>query len=466
LERQPIQAQSAGYNRFFADFFVDDRQHPYETAPGKPFLWIRGRLVGGRLPSWGRVCLRMSQRELKAASADGFGHDWPLDEADLAPYCSLVEKLLRVTGTQEGLPDFPDGSFLPSPKLSRMQRLLRTELQKRMGTTLIAGRLATRDVTGWMSSVEKKRSIQLRPNSTVVELEADRSSGLIQSVIFRDSTDGTLHRVRCRVVFLCASAIESVRVVLASSLKNISRATGRFFMDHTSAFLTAVDPRVRLKHDVASRAKGPAVSHVPPFSSGNGAFLRSFGLQIYSFDALPFLSSPAMDPVIEAARSEQRGFVLMYSLGETLPRDTNRVTLSARVKDGMGLAAPRIEYAYGENERKLIRAQLQTLREVAQVTGLHVVETRSPPPGFAAHELGGLGMGHAPEDSVTNAYGQLWGIPNVFAADGAAFPSGGWRNPTLTMMALALRSTDVAIHALKTFGGWIPPLRRGHGRRR
>jgi choline dehydrogenase-like flavoprotein len=105
-------------------FFVDERENPYTTPEHKPFYWTRGRQVGGKSHTWGGITLRLSDYEFKAAQRDGFGEDWPIAHADLAPYYSRLEKFFQVRGARDGLAQLPDGEYLsPSPLTPREAEL-------------------------------------------------------------------------------------------------------------------------------------------------------------------------------------------------------------------------------------------------------------------------------------------------------------------------------------------------------
>src|SRR5262249_55716098 len=112
-ERQPVQSKCYACDEYGHQFFVDDIDNPYTTPSGKPFEWIRGRQVGGRTIMWGRQSYRLSDYEFKAASHDGYGDDWPISYADLAPYYDRVEQFIGVSGAYEKLPQLPDDKFRP-----------------------------------------------------------------------------------------------------------------------------------------------------------------------------------------------------------------------------------------------------------------------------------------------------------------------------------------------------------------
>src|SRR5262245_27751079 len=90
---QHVQARRAFFTPAVNPFLVNDRENPY-ISDGAPFLWIRGRMLGGRLHSYGRMLLRSSDLDFKAASHDDHGVDWPISYADVEPYYDRVEELI------------------------------------------------------------------------------------------------------------------------------------------------------------------------------------------------------------------------------------------------------------------------------------------------------------------------------------------------------------------------------------
>src|SRR5215467_2603830 len=129
--RQPIQSKCYACDEYGHQFFVDDIDNPYTTASGKPFDWFRGRQVGGRTIMWGRQSYRLSDYELKAASRDGYGDDWPISYAELAPYYDKVEAFIGVSGASENLPQLPDGKFLPPMNMTCGERIFKRAVEKK-----------------------------------------------------------------------------------------------------------------------------------------------------------------------------------------------------------------------------------------------------------------------------------------------------------------------------------------------
>ena len=123
---------------FSRHFYVKDTEHPYTTDPGKPFHWIRARIVGGKTLHWGRLSWRIGDIDFKAASTDGFDVDWPISYADLEPYYDRVEEFIGVSGNRDGLEYLPDGKFLPPMNLTCGEQLLKKGAEKTGRKAIVA----------------------------------------------------------------------------------------------------------------------------------------------------------------------------------------------------------------------------------------------------------------------------------------------------------------------------------------
>jgi choline dehydrogenase-like flavoprotein len=149
--KQPVQKDCYACTEYNSDWFCNDIDEPYTTAPGKPFSWQgRMRVTGGRTNVWGRHSYRFSQQVLKGYSFDGAGADWPLDYQDLVPYYELVEDYVGISGMVENNPELPDSKFMPSMPLTCVEERVRGAVKNRFGRTLTMGRLAniTRPING------------------------------------------------------------------------------------------------------------------------------------------------------------------------------------------------------------------------------------------------------------------------------------------------------------------------------
>jgi len=112
-------------------FFVNDKENPYATEPGKKFSWIRGRQVGGKSLTWGRQSYRWSDLDFEANLKDNVAVDWPIRYADIAPWYDYVEEFAGISGQAEGLPQLPDGKFLPPMEMTCVELDMRDALAKK-----------------------------------------------------------------------------------------------------------------------------------------------------------------------------------------------------------------------------------------------------------------------------------------------------------------------------------------------
>ncbi len=201
-------------------FFVDDRDNPYTTPPDKPFNWFRGRQVGGRLRTWARVVMRVSDLEFKGARDGGGGVDWPLSYADLAPFYDKVEAFLGVLGSADGIASVPDGIFRGRFELTPEEAAFKAAVEARFPfRRVIAARIAMHDegrLPSTLQAAENTGRLVLRSDAVVSRLRIDAATGAATGVEFVDRTTKTRHEVRAKVVVLCASTIESVRILLNS----------------------------------------------------------------------------------------------------------------------------------------------------------------------------------------------------------------------------------------------------------
>jgi choline dehydrogenase-like flavoprotein len=254
---------------FSRHFYVKDTEHPYTTDPGKPFMWVRARIVGGKTLHWGRFSWRMSDLDFKAASHDGFGDDWPINYEEIAPYYDRAEEFIGVSGNQDGISYLPDGKFMPPMPLTCGEQVLRKGAEK-TGRRAIASRVAM--LTGQPKPHMKGRAkchycgncgegcdvgamfnslvstlpaaaatgrLTLRPNSIVRHLIIDSNTGKAKGVAFVDRVTYQEQEAFGRVIVVAASTLESTRIMLNSKsrqhpkgLGNSSGVLGHYLVDH------------------------------------------------------------------------------------------------------------------------------------------------------------------------------------------------------------------------------------------
>jgi choline dehydrogenase-like flavoprotein len=492
-KRQPIQSQCYACDEYGNKFFVDDFDNPYSTPDGKPFSWIRGRQVGGRTLMWGRQSYRLSDYEFKAASRDGYGEDWPISYAEIAPYYDYVEDFVGISGSIENMPQLPDGRFLPPMKLTCGEMILKKSVESKWkDRRVMIGRTAilTQNHKGrarchycgncergcsthsyfsspgsTLPAAAKTGRMTLRPNAVASHLIIDTNTGKPKGVAFIDRLTKKAHEVFGRVIVLCASTIESTRLLLNSASRqhpagvgNSSGVLGCYLMDHT--YSVSVRGLVHLENYPYNYDDGRANGiYIPKFRNINERhpdFIRGYGIQgRVQRGMIPSHahSTPGFGADFKKTLRETNGPApfAMNAFGEMLPRRENRVTIDKDKKDAWGIPVVHIECTHSDNERAMARDQVESLKEMAVEAGFEItgVNASLAPPGLCIHEVGTARMGSDPKTSVLNKFNQSWDAKNLFVTDGASFTSSGCQNPTLTMMALTARACHYIVDERK-----------------
>ncbi|PYP16043.1 MAG: GMC family oxidoreductase [Gemmatimonadetes bacterium] len=492
LERdQFIQRHCYACNEYSGKFFVNDRENPYSFDPDKPFHWIRGRQVGGRSLMWGRQVYRWSDLDFEANARDGFGVDWPIRYADIAPWYDHVEEFIGISGEALGLPQLPDGKFLPPMALNCAEQVVREGVAKRFAPERVVtiGRVAIltaphggRAACHYCGPCERGCITHSYFNSIGVTLPAARATGrltlrpysVVESVLYderRDRATGVrvidaqTHQAlefHARVVFLCASTLESTRILLNSKtrrfpagLANASGALGKNLMDHIMGGGAAgMIPGMEDRGVHGHRPNGIYVPRFRNVKTPHPDLLRGYGFQGGADRAGwgRMASQPGFG--VELKRGLHTAgpwHFSFYGFGECLPRPTNFVEIDSEKVDAWGVPALRIHCAWSDNERKLLHDMSVTGAEMLEAAGARDIHsfTDDNPPGLTIHEMGTARMGRDPKTSVLNAHNQCHDVKNVFVTDGACMASTACQNPSITYMALTARAAAYAVEAMK-----------------
>ena len=475
-------------------------ENPYTTPKDKPFDWVRARAVGGRTLVWGRVSLRLSEFDFKAKSHDGYGEDWPISYKDLKPYYDEVDKLIGVMGTYENLPQLPDGIFQkPQPMLCGEQ-LLKRGVEKtgrrliptRAGVTSEKGKLPLHvqkhraschycgtcgrgcDVGAMFNSptalIEPAKltgNVTLRPNSVVREVLIDNKTGKAKGVAFVDAVTKKDYEAYGKIVVLGASTLESTRIMLNSKsrlhpngLANSSGVLGHYLHDHTWG-VSFTGFASQLKGAAITNEDGrPQGTYIPAFRNLDKAsrqqnYVRRFGYQCSSgagifpghAKGLAGFGSSFKDEV----RAWHPAMVRMSAFGEVLSRRENHVSIDPNLKDAWGIPALKIDIEHSDNERELTRDAIECAHEMFDAAKIELIgeNLQMFPPGHSIHEVGTARMGDDAKTSVLNKWNQAHDVKNLFVVDGSCFVTSGCVNPTITILALAMRASEYAVEQLK-----------------
>jgi choline dehydrogenase-like flavoprotein len=483
MRDRPIQGLVYACREYNYKWFVNDHENPYSTESGKPFHWIRMRVLGGRSLSWGRQSYRMGDIDFKAASRDGYGDDWPISYEDLVPYYEKVEKFIGISGQAEGLPQLPDSSFLPPMKMSCGEMLLKTGVERKMPERRVTiGRVAvlTREHNGrqachycgpceqgcitfsyynspWvtLAAAEKTGRLTLITDAVASHIMTDRATGLASGVAYIDRTTKAARTVRAKVVVLCASTLESTRLLLNSApggLANESGVLGHYLMDHIYRGGASGFFRDLKAEPWVGPPRRPNGIYIPRFRnidrpSTNG-LIRGYGYQGRSNPEFA-MDSPGFGAGFKkAVRGNTRWGVNIGVWAECLPRKENYVELDPENTDAWGIPTLKVHMDWSDNDKKLWqdgREQGAAMLEAAGAKDVALTGDGYSVPGFCIHEVGTARMGNDPKTSVLNSFSQTHEVKNLFVTDGAGWVTIGCQNPTLTMMAITARACDYIV---------------------
>ena len=490
-----VQKDCYAFTDFTKHFFVNDRDHGYQTPAGKPFTWIRGYHLGGRSLQWHRQSYRWSDLDFEANLKDGHGVDWPLRYTDIAPWYDHVETFAGISGSMDGLPQLPDGKFQPPFEMNCVEKEVKQRVEAAFpGRNLIIGRAAHLTApTGEQQALGRGRCMnrnecqrgcsfgayfsslsatlpaaELTGNLTTITdaivdgVNYDPASNRVTGVNVIDANTREDRAYSGRMVFLCASTLGTAQIMLNSrserfpnGIANDSGTLGRYLMDHVGGSTsTGIFPGHTDKYHSSRR---PNECYIPRFRNVTGTderFLRGFGYQ-GGARRLDWRQGTSVAGIGAELKSSLRmpgpWQVSIEGFGEMLPDERNRVWLDEKQKDRWGIPLLHIDCEHRENEKSMIKAMAADAADMLKAAGLDNVQPKShlAPPGLMIHEMGTARMGREPRTSVLNEHNQAHDVPNLFVTDGAAMASSACQNPSLTYMALTARASATAVQMLR-----------------
>ena len=473
-------------------YWASDKDNPY--AETKRFDWFRGYHVGGRSLMWGRQSYRWSEIDFKANEKDGIAIPWPISYKDIEPWYTHVEKFAGIQGSYENLPQLPDSHFLPAMELNVVEKDVAAKIKAHYNNkrTLIIGRTA--HVTGPLGHSPQRTNCQYRDmcwngcpfgayfstqsstlpaamatgkltlgiNSIVKEIIYDKDTKMAKGVRIIDAETNQTKDYFSKIVFLCASALNSAWILMNSAtdiwpdgLGSSSGELGHNVMDHH--FRVGASGEVEGYDDKYYFGHRPTGFYIPRFRNLGDEkrdYLRGFGYQ-GSASRNGWgreVAELSIGAELKDALSEPGGWrVGATAFGETLPHHDNKITLDKDMKDKWGLPVLNFDVEFKENEKKMrvdMKADMKEMLEIAGAKNVRDYDNDNAP-GMGIHEMGAARMGRDPKTSVLNGNNQVWDCKNVFVTDGACMVSASCVNPSLTYMALTARAAAFAVDELK-----------------
>jgi choline dehydrogenase-like flavoprotein len=464
-----------------APFYQGDVAKSISYADSDHISIDRVRVLGGRTMHWNAVTLRYAPRDFKEWSMQGIEEDWPLTYEEIAPYYDRIEQIIGVCGNDDHLDILPAGKNYLPPIPWRCSEHAMKRATDAMGIPLIAVRKAvlTRpydkraqchycghcmdgcDVASIFSSpdcmlpkAQATGNFTLRENALAREVLVD-NEGLASGVSFIDTATGTEQQIKASIVVVCASTVESARLLLNSrspqhpaGLANSSGKVGHYLNGHLNeSIIIYLDEFAGQKPSNQDGATDHV--YVPRYNHlfGKTDYVGGWGFQVnystYMFPQQATRMAGYGAAFKERVRKMQPGFLSFGAWGKVTAEDRNQVTVDPSRVDAHGIPTPVVHFRFSENDHALWRASSASIMEVSS----HMKGTAFPsfgkgPTGFASHEVGTVRMGKDPRTSVLNGYCQARDVKNLFVTDGSSFTTSSEKNPTLTIMALSMRAAD------------------------
>jgi choline dehydrogenase-like flavoprotein len=492
-EANPIASRCYVFKEDAMHFVVKDNEHPYVQE--KPFDWIRGYQVGGKSLLWARQTQRWSKYDFEGPARDGFAVPWPIGYDDLAPWYSHVEKFAGISGNHDGLPELPDGEFMPGFALNAVEDYFRVQLKKsHPDRHVISARCAhlskpqpihyeqgrvqcqNRNLCqrgcpfgGYFSSnsstipwAMKSGHLTLKPDLVVQTILYDEQKGRATGVRVVDAHTKTTTEYYAPVIFVNAGALNTNLLLLNSTshrfpngLGNDSGVLGKYVAFHN--YSARVHAEYEGLRDLTTDGRNPAGGgYLPRFRNvfkQETDFLRGYAT---NFGASRGLVQPAHGLGAGLKQQLERptlGPWTVHSgmMGETIPKETNYVRLDPTRKDEWGMPLLSVSIDYDDNDAKMKKDFFEQFTDMYTKAGFTNIQAQDShqAPGLDIHEMGGVRMGHDPQTSLLNRWNQLHACPNVYVTDGACMTSTSTQNPSLTYMALTARAVDHAVSELK-----------------
>jgi len=491
-EENPVISRCYAFREDAAHFFVKDTDHPYEQT--KPFDWIRGYQVGGKSIMWARQVQRWSNYDFEGPARDGFAVDWPIRYENLEPWYTKVEQFIGVSGEKDGLDILPDGDFLKSFGLNCVEDYFKKivadnyenrhviygrcahltedrEIFRKQGRVLCQARTicqrgcpfggyfnANSTLIPWAM---KTGNLDLRPHSVVHSIIFDEKENRATGVQVIDALTKETTTYHAKIIFVNAATFNTNAILLNSKsnrfpngLGNDNDLLGKYVAFHNYR------GRISAQHDghqeFRTKGRRPTSGYMPRFRNvykQETDFLRGY--------AAGFNGSRRRNIQAEGVGDELRNGLLdtdqfgpwrvgSHMMGETIPKESNFVSLSPDKTDEWGIPLIQTNIDYDENDEKMLADFHEQMTDMYQKAGFTDIQTSDSKqaPGLDIHEMGGVRMGNDPKTSLLNKWNQLHACQNVFVTDGACMTSVSTQNPSLTFMALTMRAVDYAVKGM------------------
>jgi len=475
------QPQHPGFWKSNPLLYANKKANPYTYPQKKPFMWTQGNQVGGRSLTWGGITLRLADEDFEASKEKEYNLEWPIGYEDLESHYSEIETFLKIYGNKDNLNQLPNGKYIGRIPFTESEEKFSSNVKERLNLPFIHSRGfgANKDKTKWpkyssLGSTLKEAirldKVELLSDHIVDKLVLTKDRKSAKSIIVVNQKSGERSELESKLIILCSSTIQTIRILLSSEEKNNSngliepsQSLGKNLMDHISTCRFFTFPVDKNSTNYSNRNNKHLLTGAGSFfipigrnRSAKNNFIGGYGIWggIDRFEPPNFLKK---------YKDTKTGFLIGH--GEVLPNNKNTVSLSKNT-DQYNINIPHISIAWRENEKRMAKEMNRMIEliinsgdgntipanEILNIPFAKQILNKSvaikndpPPPGYYIHEVGGAPMGNNKEKSVVDNWNRLWECRNVLVVDGACWPTSSWQSPTLTMMAITKRACENAI---------------------
>ena len=467
----------------------------YSNAPGTDWYWKRCKGTGGKANFWGRSSCRYGDVDFKAASLDGFGEDWPVDYAEIAPWFSKAERYMGVASTIQNRPSNPDGEYLP-PMTWRCIDYIIQKAAEKIGVPYLPDRCAQLtvphndhpachycggcsqgcDVGAFFSptwftipDAEATKKLTLLTDALVRQVIVDEN-GHAKGVAYVDRKTKREVEVYAKVVVLAASCVETAHIMLNSrsrhwptGIANSSGQLGRNLCDHLYGSPGyGYIPRLVGQPPAPDSIANSTIAWMPRWQNLKNPHEENFirGYSMYPGGGCG--EFPGHYRQIEGFGSAFKRDIKRYSpstvgsliQAPSLPSPANYVDIDPGKKDMFGIPQLRFHFQWGLNELMMWEHSKQVMIDFFKAADgeLWGADTEPNRPGTSLHETGVCRFGSDPKTSVTNKWAQTHDVPNLYICDASIFPSPTDKTTTMPIIAFAMRTCDNMLNNFKKGG--------------
>jgi choline dehydrogenase-like flavoprotein len=475
------QPQHPGFWKSNPLLYANKKANPYSHPPKSPFMWTQGNQVGGRSLTWGGITLRLAQEDFEASKDKEYNLEWPITYKDLESHYSEIENFLKIYGNKDDLNQLPNGEYIGKLPFTESEARFATNVKEKLNLPIIHSRGfgENKDKAKWpryssLGSTLKEASrlgkVEILPDHIVEKLVLNKNRKSAKSVVIVNQKNGERSELESKLIILCSSTIQTIRILLSSEENNNSNglidpshSLGKNLMDHISTcrfFTVPIDKNLTDYSDKNNQhiltGAGSFFIPIGRDRSTKNNFVGGYGI----WGGIDRFEPP---DVLKKYKNTKTGFLIGH--GEVLPNNKNTVSLSNR-KDLYDISIPHISINWRENEKRMVKemnkmieliinsgnGKIIPVNEILNIPFTKQILSKSvaikndaPPPGYYIHEVGGAPMGNKKENSVLDNWNRLWECSNVLVVDGACWPTSSWQSPTLTMMAITKRACEKAI---------------------